>query len=210
MANAGARRSRPEQVELNRSAVLDAAHRTFTERGYLAATLDEIAERAGFSKGVVYSQFGSKADLFLSVLQRRVEDRAAAHRRRVAEVSRAESFEALAALSAGTSRRDAAWGLALIEFRTVAARDGQLLERYRAVHDVTVRRLSELLAVMFEQLGIEPSVPVEHLARATFALDVGGTLESLAAPEPIDVDTMSALVLRLVLGPDRPATKEDR
>jgi AcrR family transcriptional regulator len=37
-------------------------------------TLDAIADEAGFSKGVVYSRFGSKADLFLALLDRRIEE----------------------------------------------------------------------------------------------------------------------------------------
>jgi Bacterial regulatory proteins, tetR family len=48
--------SREEQVERNRRLVLDAARRVFLARGYASATVDGIAEEAGFSKGVVYSQ----------------------------------------------------------------------------------------------------------------------------------------------------------
>ena len=61
------RLTRPQQVERNRERVLDAAREVFTESGYVKATLDAIAARAGFSKGVVYSQFDSKADLFLAL-----------------------------------------------------------------------------------------------------------------------------------------------
>jgi AcrR family transcriptional regulator len=64
--------SRVEQTERNRSLVLDAARDVFMARGYHAATLEQIAESAGFSRGVVYSQFESKADLFLSLLEARI------------------------------------------------------------------------------------------------------------------------------------------
>ena len=47
--------SRVEQVERNRDLVLAAARRVFLHRGYSGATLDAIAQEAGFSKGVVYS-----------------------------------------------------------------------------------------------------------------------------------------------------------
>lgn len=46
-------------------------------RGYHGATLEQIADEAGFSKGVVYSQFDSKADLFLTLLRARIEERSA-------------------------------------------------------------------------------------------------------------------------------------
>src|SRR5262245_27942233 len=64
------------QVERNRQLVLKAARRVFLEEGYAGAGLDAIAEEAGFSKGVVYSQFDGKADLFLALLERRISERA--------------------------------------------------------------------------------------------------------------------------------------
>ena len=48
----------------------------FLARGYGKATVEAIAEDAGFSTGVVYSQFGSKAVLFLALLERRIDERA--------------------------------------------------------------------------------------------------------------------------------------
>ena len=68
--------SRDEQVERNRRLVLEAARRVFLARGYASASLDAIAEEAGFSKGVVYSQFDSKADMFLALLEARISERA--------------------------------------------------------------------------------------------------------------------------------------
>ena len=67
------RLSRPEQVHRNRGLVLEAARRVFLERGYAGATLEAIAEEAGFSKGVVYSQFAGKPDLLLALLEARIE-----------------------------------------------------------------------------------------------------------------------------------------
>src|SRR3954454_16823751 len=67
---------RSEQTERNRAAVLAAARRVFLARGYHAASLDQISEEAGFSKGVVYSQFRNKADMFLALLEDRITERA--------------------------------------------------------------------------------------------------------------------------------------
>ena len=71
------RLSRLERTEQNRSLVLAAARRVFLTQGYHGATLEQIADEAGFSKGVVYSQFDSKADLFLTLLRARIAERAA-------------------------------------------------------------------------------------------------------------------------------------
>jgi AcrR family transcriptional regulator len=197
------RRSRSEQVESNRTAVLEAARQVFTDRGYLGATLEQIADAAGFSKGVVYSQFGSKADLFLAVLEQRIDERAVAHERILEGLpSATDAFGILGEMSTSTSRRNAAWALAVIEFRTVAARDHVLLQRYRSLHEVTVSRLADLLEALFERSGASPSIPVRVLAEAALALDTGATLESLVRRVPFDGATAAALGRRLILGAD--------
>ena len=49
--------------------LLAAALELFTERGYAATRLDEVAKRAGVSKGTVYLYFSSKEDLFKAVVR---------------------------------------------------------------------------------------------------------------------------------------------
>src|SRR5271154_6402080 len=52
-----------------RDYLLQAAATVFTERGFYAASLDEVAAAAGFTKGAVYSNFKNKEDLFLALLE---------------------------------------------------------------------------------------------------------------------------------------------
>jgi len=89
------RLTRAEQGERNRGLVLAAARRVFLERGYAGATLDAIAEEAGFSKGVVYSQFAGKPDLFLALLERRIAERAEQNRRVCAGLAGLAGLDAL-------------------------------------------------------------------------------------------------------------------
>ncbi|MGI9123393.1 MAG: TetR/AcrR family transcriptional regulator, partial [Mycobacterium sp.] len=56
-----------------RGQLLIAASEVFVDRGYHAAGMDEIADRAGVSKPVLYQHFSSKLDLYLAVLQQHVE-----------------------------------------------------------------------------------------------------------------------------------------
>ena len=50
--------------------MLDAAVQVFSERGFSAASMDEIAERAGISKPMVYAYLGSKDEVFVACLHR--------------------------------------------------------------------------------------------------------------------------------------------
>ncbi|MDQ3789200.1 MAG: TetR/AcrR family transcriptional regulator, partial [Actinomycetota bacterium] len=64
------RLSRTESVALTRARLLDAAEEVFAEHGFGRTTLEQIAERAGYTRGAVYANFTSKDDLFLAVLDR--------------------------------------------------------------------------------------------------------------------------------------------
>ncbi len=52
-----------------RARLLDAAAQVYARRGFDGATLDEVAAEAGFTKGAVYSHFGSKENLLLALSQ---------------------------------------------------------------------------------------------------------------------------------------------
>src|SRR5712691_3898321 len=65
------RLTRQQRRDLTRQQLRDAAAVVFSARGYHAASLDEIADAAGFTKGAVYSNFASKEDLFLALIRER-------------------------------------------------------------------------------------------------------------------------------------------
>jgi len=56
-----------------RAQLLQAALEAFTQSGYHAASMDEIAERGGVSKPVLYQHFPSKLDLYLAVLDTHID-----------------------------------------------------------------------------------------------------------------------------------------
>src|SRR4051794_4411576 len=66
------RLSRAERQAQTRAALLDAAERTFVERGFLGASVEAITEAAGYTRGAFYSNFESKEQLFAELLQDRV------------------------------------------------------------------------------------------------------------------------------------------
>jgi AcrR family transcriptional regulator len=189
------RASRAEQVGRNRSAVLLAARRVFLARGYAGATLDGIAEEAGFSKGVVYSQFASKADLFLALLEERITERAAENERIVADVAGAAGLRALLRNFEADSRAEAGWARLLIEFRTVALRDPELSRRYARAHARTVELLAGMLGQLHARAGLRPAVPPRTMAELILALGAGVTLERAADPDALPSAALTEMVL---------------
>src|SRR5438067_6619992 len=71
MVNVPVERWTPERRrELTRTALVDAAAEVFARRGFNGASLDEIAETAGFTRGAIYKNFTGKEDLFFAVFDR--------------------------------------------------------------------------------------------------------------------------------------------
>ncbi len=60
---------REREKQRRRKEILLAAMTIFAEKGFDTATLDDIAEKAEFSKGAIYGYFKSKDDLFLSLIE---------------------------------------------------------------------------------------------------------------------------------------------
>ena len=77
--------TRSERKARTRDELLVAARKVFLRRGFHGATLEEIADEAGYTKGAVYSNFDSKEGLFLALYERRVDRAVAEMERRLAD-----------------------------------------------------------------------------------------------------------------------------
>src|SRR5919197_960324 len=73
MAATRKRLTREESKAKTRAELLRAAARLFVRKGFVATSLSEIAEEAALTKGAVYSNFESKEELFLALLQERAD-----------------------------------------------------------------------------------------------------------------------------------------
>jgi AcrR family transcriptional regulator len=177
------RLSRAEQNDRNRALLLDAARRVFLERGYYAATLDQIADEAGFSKGAVYSRFASKADMFLALLEDRITERAGQNARLAGELAGTGNFSALLELAEQAERGAPGWRLLVTEFRVHAARDPELNRRYAALHARAVDGVARTFTTVSKDGATEFPLPPRQLAELWLAIETGRALEQIASPD---------------------------
>ena len=193
------RLTRPEQTERNRALVLEAARRVFLERGYAGATVDAIADEAGFTKGVVYSQFAGKPDLLFALLEERIEVRSAANAEAAATLAGAAGLREILRRNARliAAEPEAGWQRLLIEFRLVAARDQELNARYAAAHAKTIERFGEALARIAARGGLRLVYGPVQTAQLILALAAGADLERIVAPDALPVGVLEDLVPRL-------------
>src|ERR1051326_3149271 len=142
------RLSRAEQNDRNRALLRAAARQVFLARGYYAATLEQIADEAGFSKGVVYSRFASKADMFLALLEERIAERAAQNADLAGRLAGTGDFGAGLDLALRAERTAPGWRLLGTAFRIPAGCDPELSRRYAALHARTVDGVAAILTAV--------------------------------------------------------------
>src|SRR4051812_13195411 len=199
------RLTRVERREQTRAELLAAARRVFLRDGFHAASLEQISEEAGYTRGAVYSNFTSKDDVFLAVLDAELSKRVRPYAELAVEHLSFE--EALRAIGRHFAALEPEWRPVVIEFQMRALRNELLRLALRAQQD----RLLDAIAAVIEQLtarhGIGTLIPPREIARATRALGRGLTLERLldpeAAPETLMEDLFMKLTLALVEVPGR-------
>lgn len=115
--------------------ILDAAEATFSEQGFEMTQLEEIAARAGYTRGAIYAHFASKEDLFFALMEQRVLAKFADAQRVVAaepEVGRRiEVFRHWIS----SQLEDRTWGILMLEFKLYARRRPQSFDKLRHLYD---------------------------------------------------------------------------
>ncbi|WP_336670790.1 TetR/AcrR family transcriptional regulator [Tsukamurella sp. USMM236] len=126
---------------------LDAGLEVFAERGFHAASMDEICARAELSRGAFYSNFSGKEALFYALFDRHAEDQVG---RITAVIDGADSLDGAisgAARAAAPDEPDERrWALLSTEFTIYAARDPEAARRLTVRDAVLRERLSAALA----------------------------------------------------------------
>jgi AcrR family transcriptional regulator len=194
------RLSREESRARTRELVLDSALETFRRDGFHQASIDEIAEAAGFSRGAVYSSFANKEDLFLALLDREVRQKVQLIADGVVETESVEQAARVAA-SAFYQRHlaDPGWSLLLAEFSAHAARNPATAQRYRE-QDRHLREVGiRLIAGSFAKLGLTLDArEADEAVAAMQAVGCGISLEQRIAPETITLELIEDLYVAIV------------
>lgn len=204
------RLTRAEQREKTRSCLVEAAAKVFSRRGYDKASLDEVAEEAGFTKGAVYSNFKGKEDLFLATIDAHFEERLRSIKRVLAE----EPDEQGTAHAAGMDfmdklNRDSEYFALFFEFWAYAQRNPTVKKKFLP----RVQRFRSALAELFEaksDAGLELPIPSAHLASMLIAMAAGVAMERELDPKAVP-DDMYAVMLQnffrgMLAGDEEPAT----
>ncbi len=206
--------TRSARRDATRERVLDGARDVFAERGVNAATVEEICERVGFTRGAFYSNFADKADV-LEALVGREHARLVAHLDAMLEASEegrltlnVSSDSELAAVVdwiLGSIPADRQLTLVMTELEIHAVREPATAAGYREADARFRARIARIVERGMALAGRELVVDPAHVVDAAVAVVAASIRRALLDGGGTDPDAMArALLPVLLLGASRP------
>lgn len=172
--------------------MIASARRHFAEHGYLAASLDRIADDAGYTRGAVYANFDGKPALLFAVLDERLDQQ-------VDELDPIRGdATAVAAWREMNATREEGLAQAVQEFRVVALRDPLLRPQLRDRERTVRNAFAGLIERAADDAGTTLPLPATDLASVVLALGEGITQQHQLDPDEVDMELVGVVLAMLV------------
>jgi AcrR family transcriptional regulator len=174
------RLTREDSREQTTQRLLDAAQRLIAKKGLSAASVENIAAAAGYTRGAFYSNFNSKDDLFIELLRR---DHREAHLQLGALQDDALPLdhiqERVRELYVQLYRTDESF-MNWTEARMLAARDAKFRAKLNALIAEKRAEIAEFVSYFYRRLGVAPPTPPTIMAMGFMSLFEGVQLSMLS------------------------------
>jgi AcrR family transcriptional regulator len=186
--------------ELTRRTLVEAAAQVFARKGFYGASLEEIAETAGFTRGAIYSNFGSKEELLYAVLDYSIDRQLEAVTGAMDERGRDDPIED--AIAASAAWRTAAplgenWAALALELRLSALRNPAVRLRLAQVEREAAEKVAHVIEEETTRRGWRLRMSSRDFADISRAALEG--LGQLAAIDEEDAPRYRALVEKLFI-----------
>jgi AcrR family transcriptional regulator len=184
-----ARRQRQvDRTRATRRKLLDAAKRIFAQEGFEAARLEDIAARAGYTRGAFYANFESKEDIFFALFEEWAQERIESITKDLRRHSDPEAKLAALRTHYAEQAKDRRLVLISLEFKLFALRHPEAHARLRSRHRRIRASFGELFAEIMRALGREIPVAYPAASACLSVLSQGLLLEHLLDPKTLSDD----------------------
>jgi len=181
-----------EDAELTRQTLLKAAIKVFSQQGYAATRLEDIAETARVTRGAVYHHFGGKAELFAEIIDNASQTGDRAIQRAIQEGGTfLEIVQRILVYTLQLLAEDGEYkaSLALLLFNAWGSPDLSPMNARRLAQDMAqLEQIAGFFRTAHVQGAIRADIDPEVAARAFVAYQNGLTLLHLAVPGALSVE----------------------
>lgn len=185
---------RPKKEEIRRR-LIQAATKIFAAKGLERATLEEISEAAGFSKGAVYSNFESKDELFIALIEEKVDERLRTLDAVLSEKKEiGEKVKDSGKLLWSLCLMDPEWQILFIEYWIRAARDPILRERFLVRRKIMRDKIAQHIEKHSDARADKLMLSSAQYAVTILALSNGLGIEQIIDPEAGQGDLLTRIL----------------
>ncbi|MDE1010183.1 MAG: TetR/AcrR family transcriptional regulator [Paraburkholderia fungorum] len=200
------RLTREQSKDQTRQRLLDAGQAIFMKKGFVAASVEDIAGAAGYTRGAFYSNFRSKNELFLELLRRDHETMQAGLHAIFEDAASREEMEARVLRYYSSLHRENKCFLMWVEAKLLAVRDGRFRVRFNAFMHEKLDQLSAYIREFSARVGTPLPLPAETLAMGLMGLCDGVQFFYTVDPQNVSAEmaetVLAGFFARVVFGRD--------
>ena len=201
------RLTREQSREQTRERLFDAAQAMFIKKGFIGASVEDIALAAGYTRGAFYSNFAGKAELFVELLRRDHETMQAGLRAIFDSPAPRDEMEArVLAYYSSSVPRDEQASVLWTEAKLLATRDADFAKRFNAFMKEKHQELKAYIEEFSARVGTPLPMDAELLVLGLIALCDGAQLLATADPQRVTVPLVEQMLAgffsRVVFGRD--------
>ncbi|WP_345810734.1 TetR/AcrR family transcriptional regulator [Paraburkholderia sp. PREW-6R] len=198
------RLTREQSKDQTRERLLDAAQALFMKKGFVAASVEDIAGAAGYTRGAFYSNFRSKSELFLELLRRDHEVMQAELRAIFDNATSRDEMEERVLRYYSNMHRENKCFLLWVEAKLLAVRDGRFRLRFNAFMREKLEQLAAYIHEFSERVGTPLLLPAQTLAMGLMGLCDGVqffyAIDPQNAPSEMVETVLAGFFARVVFG----------
>ncbi|WP_405083099.1 TetR/AcrR family transcriptional regulator [Paenibacillus chitinolyticus] len=168
------RLTQEERKKETRQLLLESAVETFAQLGFHGASVDKIAEFAGFSKGAVYAHFQSKEELFLAILEQQMQ----LHVYKIKQVieqqhSLSQFIETMDSYFDSARQESKRWSILNMEFLLYAMREESARVKWSDMISQTINQISQSIGNLLATEKHGSTLSADEMAWTLLSLENG-------------------------------------
>ncbi|WP_339230434.1 TetR/AcrR family transcriptional regulator [Aeribacillus sp. FSL K6-2833] len=168
------RLTQEERKKETRQLLLESAVEIFARFGFHGASVDKIAEHAGFSKGAVYAHFRSKEELFLAILEQQMQ----LHVDNILQVidgqhSLSHFIETMDEYFLSVRQKNRTWSMLNMEFFLYAMREESVRRKWSDMITEAVQQISKAIEKLKSKEINDSVLSADEIAWTILSLENG-------------------------------------
>ncbi|MGG2095959.1 TetR/AcrR family transcriptional regulator [Bacillus sp. S13(2024)] len=193
------RLTQEERKKETRQLLLESAVEVFAQLGFHGASVDKIAEYAGFSKGAVYAHFNSKEELFLAILEKQMH----LHVHNIHQIidqqhSLSHFIETMDEYSLSIRQKNRTWSMLNMEFLLYAMREESVRHKWSNMITESVEQISKAIEKLMSKEN-ESTLSADEMAWTILSLENGMAIFYYISGERVPLNLFGKALQNILL-----------